>query len=136
MTRRGLLLACAALPLCADDAQEIWDLFTALAAALSAGNSAEFLRHFDRSMPGYEMLQRDVTALVLQADLHSSIELLGNEGHSVELDWYLQVVQKEDAGGSAERRERVRCRLEKQNKRWRIVSFAPLSFFTPPEPVP
>ncbi|MBZ5575719.1 MAG: hypothetical protein LAP40_04065 [Acidobacteriia bacterium] len=141
MTRRGLILACAAFPLCTalhgDDAQQAWDLFTELAAALSSGNAAQFLSYFDREMPGYAALATDVAALVLQADVHSSIELLSNEGNdaarTVELDWYLQIVEQQDAGGSTQRRERIRCRLVKQRNRWKISALEPLSFFAPPK---
>jgi len=141
MTRRGLILACAALPLGAplysDDAQQAWDLFTDLAAALSSGNAAQFMSFFDREMPGYPALATDIAALVLQADLHSSIEVLRNEGdgaaRTVELDWYLQIVEQQDAGGSTQRRERIRCRLAKQKNKWKIAALEPLSFFTPPK---
>ena len=54
MTRRGLLLTAAAWPLRADDAQDVWDLFTEMAAALSDAKSAEFLKAFLPAMPGYE----------------------------------------------------------------------------------
>ena len=138
MTRRGLLATLAALSLRADEAQQVWDLFTELAAVLSAGNAAEFMKPFDRAMPGYGTLEADVRGLLLQAQVQSSIELLNDEGNdsarTVELDWLLRIVEQLDTGAITERRERVRSRLAKQNKKWRILSFDPLTFFTPPRP--
>ena len=136
MTRRGLLATLAAFSLRADDAQQVWDLFTELAAALSAGNAAGFMKPFDRAMPGYETLEANVSGLLLQAQVQSSIELLSDEGgdaaRTVELDWLLRIVEQLDTGAITERRERVRSRLAKQNKKWRILSFEPLALFTPP----
>ena len=138
MTRRGLLLALVASRLRADDAQQVWDLFTQLASALSAGNPVEFMQPFDRAMRGYETLQAEIAGLLLQTEVHSSIELLSDEGdavaRSVELDWFLQIVEKNDTGGVTRRRERVRCRLTKPKKKWQIVSIEPLAFFAPPNP--
>ncbi len=138
MTRRGLLLAWVAAPLLADDAQEIWDLFTQMASALSEGNAVQFLRGFDPSMPGYRTLEANVTALVNQAQVQSSIEVLSDEGNgaarSVELDWFLQLVSQQDAAGSVRRRERVRCKVVKQARKWHITAFEPLALFAPPRP--
>ena len=138
MTRRALLATLAASRLRADDAQQVWDLFTQLAAALSAGNPGEFMQYFDRAMPGYETLRADVSGLLLGYEVHSSIELLNDEGtgaaRMVELDWFLQIVERLDTAGTTRRRERVRCRLAKQGKKWRITALDPLTFFAPPKP--
>ena len=137
MTRRGVLLVAMAMaPLRADEAQEVWDLLTQAASALSSGNSDEFLRVFDRSMPGYQTLAANVAALLSQGDVQSSIEVLSDEGdssrRSVELDWFLQIISAEPGAGSTERREKVQCRLERRGKRWLITALEPLSFFAPP----
>ena len=138
MTRRGFLLTAAAWPLHADDAQDVWDLFTEMAAALSDAKSAEFLKAFVPAMPGYETLRMEIEALLLSYEVHSSIELLSDEGDSafrtVEFDWFLQIVEKLDTAGVTRRREPVRCRLVKQKKKWRISSLEPLQFFAPPKP--
>jgi hypothetical protein len=81
MTRRGLLLGMLTVGLRADDAQDVWDVFTELASALSEGNPVQFLKAFDRSMTGYRMLEADVTALLGQAEVQSSIEILSDEGN-------------------------------------------------------
>jgi hypothetical protein len=137
-SRRAFLVALAAVGLRADDGQEIWEVLTDMASALSEGNASSFLRPFDRAMPGYEMLKANVTALLGQYKVQSSIEPVSDEagstGHALEFDWLMQIVEQEDGVNAIRRRDRVRCRMVKQGKRWRIVSFEPLAFFAPPEP--
>ena len=53
---------------------------------------------------------------------------------SVELDWFLQIVEKQDTASVARRRQTVRCRLVKEKKKWRITALEPLAFFAPPNP--
>lgn len=136
MTRRGLLLAGAACVLRADDADQIWDLFTAMAGALANSDPEQFLQAFNPAMPGFEDLRQNVTALLLVFDVHSSIELVDESGdgtaQTVQLDWFLELVDKQNAGVTR-RREQVRCQLVK-NKKWRITSLQPLSLFAPPAP--
>jgi hypothetical protein len=142
MTRRGLLLAGATMWLGApagsrpeDEAREIWDVLTRLAAALSQGNLTEFLEPFDRSMAGYQILEANAWALLRQYEVQSSIELLrqesGGAARTVELDWFLQLEEQRDAGAVTRRRERVHCRLEKRGKKWKITGIDPVAFFAP-----
>ena len=135
MTRRGLLFAATAWALRADDVQDVWDLFTEMAAALSDGKAGQFMKAFSPGMPGFDTLRMDIDALLASYELQSSIEVLQETGDSaaqmVVLDWYLQIVQKLDTGAVTRRREQVRCRLIKQQKKWRITSFEPLSLFKP-----
>jgi hypothetical protein len=138
MTRRRLLLAACALQLHADNAQDVWDVLTDAASALSEGSAMRFLALFDRSMADYSLLEANINALLNQDQVQSSIELLSDEGNSttrtVELDWFLQVVEQQDAAGLARRRERVRCRLAKRSKKWLITSIEPVAFFAPLRP--
>ncbi|PWU12751.1 MAG: hypothetical protein C5B51_00020 [Terriglobia bacterium] len=138
MNRRRLLLAIAAFQLRADDAQDVWELFTALASALSEGNAVRFMKAFDRSMKDYAVLEASIAALLQQAQVQSSIEVLNDAGdgpsRSVELDWFLQIVDQQDSAASTRRRERVRCRLAKQGKTWQITALEPLAFFAPLRP--
>jgi len=137
MNRRAFLIAGAAWALRADDAADVWDLFTAMAAALSDSEPGQFLQAFNPAMPGFDDLRENVSALLLAYDVHSSIELVDETGdgaaRTVRLDWFLQLVDKQIAGGVTRRREQVRCQLVK-NKKWRISSFEPLSLFAPPAP--
>jgi hypothetical protein len=144
MTRRGLVLAgvagwlgkqAAGSP--EDDAREIWELLTRLGAALSGGNLNAFLEEFDPVMPGYPELQANVSALLGQYEVQSSIELLREEAdhgtRTVDLDWFFQLEEQRDAGSVTRRRERVHCRLEKRGKKWKITKLEPLAFFAPPQ---
>ena len=138
MTRRGLLVACAALPLWADEAQQIWSVLSGLATALSQGDAVGFMNAFDHSMPGYQGLQNDILGLFAQYQVSSSIDLVSDMGddemRTVEADWFLQIVEQQDTQSVTRRRELVRCQLVKRKKNWRIVSFAPIGLFAPPQP--
>jgi len=136
MTRRALILAAASSVLRADDAGDVWDLFSVMASALSDNKPDEFMNAFNHGMPGLEDLRTNIFDLLQAYDIHSSIELLNEDGDNlarmVQLDWFLQIVEKQDTAGVTRRREIVRCRLIKQKKKWRITSLEPLSFFAPP----
>ena len=138
MTRRGLLAAFATLPLCADEAQDVWSLLSGLATALSEGDTVAFMNAFDRSMPGYQELQNNILALFAQYQVSSSIDLASDKGddqmRTVEVDWLLQIVEQQETQSVTRRRELVRCQLVKRKKNWRIASFAPMGFFAPPQP--
>jgi hypothetical protein len=135
MLRRALLLFVSMLAL-ADTRQELIDVFGAMAAALSEGNPAVFLRAIDPSMPGYPRFAAAVRALAAQNDVSSSIEIGKQEGDSrvqtVELDWLLDIRGKDQSHLFVRRQSTVKCRLERRAGKWRIVSLEPLGFFAPP----
>jgi hypothetical protein len=135
-TRRALLFAALASRLRADSADEVWELLSSVASDLSAGHVDEFLRAFDPAMPGYADLRNSVTALLGQAEVQSSVELVSNEGderrRKLEVDWLLRIVGHAEVSGRTSRQEVVKFGCEKQGKRWRIVSMEPLAFFAPP----
>ena len=110
-TRRALLFGALAASLRADSADEVWELLSSAASDLSASHGSEFLRAFDPAMPGYEDLRNNVTTLLGQADVQSSIELVSNEGdgrsRKVEVDWLLRITGHTDVSGSMSRQERV-----------------------------
>jgi hypothetical protein len=137
MTRRSVMILALVQSLRAGTDQQIWDLFAALAAALSAGDAVEFMRYFDPAMPDREKLRAYVAGLVDEGDLQSSVEIRSDEGtdhaRSVELDWLLQIVEREDVAGLTRRREIVKCRLVKNGKNWRIAAFDPIALFAPPK---
>ena len=135
-TRRALLLAALAASLRADSADQVWELIGSLASSLTNGSGDDFLRVFDRSMPGFEQLRTNVNALISQADVQSSIDPVSNEGddqkRTVEVDWLMRMTGHDSVSAAVKREERVKCRFEKQGKRWRIVMLEPLSFFAAP----
>jgi len=87
-------------------------------------------------MPGYEALRAGVTALLSEAEVQSSIELVDDEGddrnRTVELDWLVHIVDRQDGALAERRQQRVKCRVQKSGKKWRIASLEPLQFFAPP----
>jgi hypothetical protein len=136
MTRRAWFLLPFAACLRADSAQQVWDLFASMAAALSEANIDAFMGAFDPAMPGFEALRAAVTGLLHEAEVQSSIELVEEQGddssRTVEMDWLVHIVNRQDGAVAERRRERVKCRVEKSGKQWRIASLEPLQFFAPP----
>ncbi len=135
LARRAFLMALAA-PLLADTRQEILDLITDLASALSEGNGLAFLDHIDRAMPDYQKLGQSILALTEQNEVSAAVDILKQEGddrtQTVELDWLLQIRSREDHGPIERRRETVKCRAERKKKNWKIVSLEPIALFAPP----
>jgi hypothetical protein len=136
MRRRLFLLAMAALAPADAAARQAIDVFTAMASALSEGDAAGFMRLFDRQMPGVNALAANVEALLAQAEVQSSISFLSDEGdearRSVEVEWAMQIREKREAGRVVRRRQTVKCRLERQGRRWVVAAFEPAAFFAPP----
>jgi hypothetical protein len=91
---------------------------------------------FNPAMPGYEELRANVTGLLNEAQVQSAIDLVEEEGddrsRTVELDWLLHIVDQYDNALAERRQQRVKCRVEKSGKKWRIASLEPLQFFAPP----
>ncbi len=149
MTRRTLLALPFALTLHADSAREVWDLLGDAATALSNGDAPGFMEAFDPKMPGYDKLRADVEALVQESEPNPQGLESGREGifcsigpvsekgddhaRELELDWILDIRQRQRAMGATRRRQNVKIRVEKQGKQWRIVSFDPAGFFAPPD---
>jgi len=125
-----------AAPLLANTRQEILDLITELASALSEGNGLAFLDHIDRTMPDYQKLEQSILALTEQNEVSAAIDILKQEGddrtQTVELDWLMQIRSREDSGPIERRRETVKCRAERKKKNWKIVSLDPIALFAPP----
>jgi hypothetical protein len=136
MLRRALLLlipltACAA----ADPAQEILDRVTGMAASLSAGDVHGFMDAFDPAMPGYGKLRDYITGLAEQGTVESFVDVAEDEGNDrsrkVDLDWRLRIKRERDATAAAPRERRLKCRFEKQGKKWRVTALDPVDFFAP-----
>jgi len=145
MTRRALLLAALASRLRADAADDAWDLICTAARALTEatatpppdrGNPAPFLEYFDKKMPGYDTLVNNVTGLLREDDIECTLDQRENDGddHSrtVQVDWQMRVIELGYGTSSTRREEQVKCRVEKQGKKWKIVGLEPLEFFAPP----
>jgi len=133
---RRTFLAVLVAPLLAGTEQEVLDLFTDLASALSEGNGQVFLDRVDHSMPDYEKLQRNILALVAQNEIVAAIDVIEDEGddhtRTVQVDWLLQIRSREETGVLVRRREIVKCRLTRLKKKWKAASLDPISLFEPP----
>jgi hypothetical protein len=116
----------------------VWDLLSESVSSLAEGNSANFLAAFDRRMPGYDQLRANLTGLLGQGSVASSVELAGSQGddrrRTLELDWILSVAVPETGIGVFRRHQRVKCQVERQGRKWRIVAFEPLEFLAPEPP--
>jgi hypothetical protein len=123
----------------------IWDLISNSLGALSAVSGdpnpddsrvpARFLSAFDPRMPGYEQLRANVIGLLSQGNVDSSLELVSSQGddrrRTLELDWTLSLVRPESGIGVLQRHQVVKCQVERQGGKWRIVAFEPLDFLAP-----
>jgi hypothetical protein len=137
MWRRTFLLAMWCVRLKADAQQQVFDLFTKIAAELSADNPMVFLEAVDHDMPHFQEFQSDLVALTGQADVANSLDGVSDEGDEThrteEFDWFMQIVGKSESRPVEQRRAVVKFRLERRGKKWKIVAIDPLHFFAPPK---
>src|ERR1700691_6726017 len=126
MWRRTFLLAMWCTRLGADAKQQVFDLFTKIAAELSADNPMVFLEAVDHDMPHFQEFQADLMALTGQADVANSLDPMSDEGDDThraeEFDWFMQIVGKSESRPVEQRRAVVKFRLERRGKKWKIVA--------------
>ena len=104
------------------------EVFRAVSEALANLDTDAFLDQFDRQMPEYDKLRDEIRDLVGTAqEIGSTIDVITDEGdeqkRTLELDWLLKIDNQEP------RRRVVKCRVEKQGKKWRITTLEPLELF-------
>ena len=120
------LLALIALAASGETPQPVLDVLRALSEALANQDAAAFMDQFDKSMAGFEKLLPEIEVLVAQ-DVSSTIDVITDEGdalkRTMELDWLLSIDNQEP------RRQVVKCRMDKQGKKWKIVALEPVGFF-------
>jgi hypothetical protein len=144
IVRSAALVCLAAVFACADAHDDVIEVITSMAGALSetgdetlahTANVPKFMSAFSRDMPAYDTLQNNVTALVNNAQVSSSIQPLSEDGdeqaRKIDLDWLLEVRSLEPDGPLVRRREVVHCELRKEKKHWKIVALNPIEFFAP-----
>ena len=127
----AVLLACPLLAAETSPTDFVWSV----AEALSNGDTAAFRESFDPSMPGLKAFERNAAALMAQAGVESRIEFgpisgVGGE-RLLDLDWTLDITQREGIAGLTHRTAKVHCRLLDRGGHWRIASFEPADFFSP-----
>jgi hypothetical protein len=131
---RSALLICIAVVFASADAHDdVVEVVTSMAGALTDVNVSKFMAAVSKDMPGYGTLENNVTALVKQGEVSSSIQTVSEAGddqaRSIDLDWVLEVRSLEQDGPIVRRREVIHCELRKEKKHWKIVLLKPLDFF-------
>jgi hypothetical protein len=145
-TARCTALFCiAAAFACADAHDDVMDVVASMAGALTEvsgdaagtvrGNVSKFMAAVSKDMPDYDTLKNNVTALVDEGEISSSVLPLTEDGdtqsYKIDLDWLLEVRSLEQDGPLVRRREVVHCELRKEKKHWKIIALKPLDFFAP-----
>jgi hypothetical protein len=139
------LLGIAAAFACADAHDDVMDVVASMAGALTEvsgdaagtvrGNVSKFMAAVSKDMPDYDTLKNNVTALVDEGEISSSVLPLTENGdtqtYKIDLDWLLEVRSLEQDGPLVRRREVVHCELRKEKKHWKIIALKPLDFFAP-----
>ena len=124
--RRLVFLMAAALA-SAEPPADVLKFFSSAGEALADGDSRAFLGKFDRNMPGYSALRDEIEGLLAAHEVGSTIEVVNDEGdnqkRALELDWLLSIT---DVG---QRRQIVKCRIERRGKEWKITALEPVEFF-------
>ena len=143
--RCAALFCIAAAFACADAHDDVMDVVASMAGALTEvsgdaagtvrGNVSKFMAAVSKDMPDYDTLKNNVTALVDEGEISSSVLPLTENGdtqtYKIDLDWLLEVRSLEQDGPLVRRREVVHCELRKEKKHWKIIALKPLDFFAP-----
>jgi hypothetical protein len=130
--RRFLLLALAPALLRADDRTDALDAIAPLASALSDGDAGTVIDRLPRDAPNYAELRSNVSALITQAQVTSSVEVLDAASGKAELDWYMEIRSRETGTVVERRRGRVSIRFRGR----KLLAIEPASMFAAPKPPP
>jgi hypothetical protein len=113
------------------------------AAFISDGEPVGALEAVDKSTKGYGAIGEDLQALAAQTEVLCSIDIVedkeagddGSDVHHLDVDWYMVLKSRTDAGLVERRRKRVAVTIQrfsvKSGPVWRIVSLAPLDILAP-----
>jgi len=104
------------------------EVFRPVAEALANQDADAFLDQFDPKMPQFEKLRDEIQELFSMAqEIGSTVDVITDEGdefkRTLDLDWLLKI------DNNAPRRQIVKCRVEKQAKKWKITALEPVDFF-------
>ncbi len=104
------------------------EVFRGVSEALANLDADAFLAQFDQQMPDYDKLRDEIRELMGTAqEIGTTIDVITDEGDDemrmLDLDWLLKI----DNGDA--RRQIVKCRVEKQGKKWKITALEPVEFF-------
>ncbi|HET8548552.1 MAG TPA: hypothetical protein VFL57_11130 [Bryobacteraceae bacterium] len=113
----------------AQDRSAYVDVLAGMAAALAASDASEFLRYIDDGAPDRERLKALVEALLAQAEVTSSVEVIEVAGGAARVDWYMEVRARTPGTPVERRRREVTVKI---NARQRVTELRPVEFFGPP----
>jgi hypothetical protein len=124
----GFLLAASLILVAQERPAPQMQVFREIAEALANRDADAFLDQFDRQMQGYETLRDEIRELLaVTQEIGTTMDVISDEGdeqkRSLELDWVLKL-DTEDP-----RRQIVKCRAERQGKKWKITALEPVDFF-------
>lgn len=128
MWRRGFLLLAPVLALRGDSRSDALDAVAPVAAALAEGDAGLALSVVPKSDPKAPQLRANITALLAQSAVTSSVDVIASEPGRAELDWYMEIRSRETEM-VVERRRGVVTITHRKGK---LLSLGPASFFAPP----
>ena len=128
MRFQALLIVAGLMAVGQNRPPEQMEVFRLVTEALANQDADTFLDQFDSKMPQYEKLRDEIQELFGMAqEIGSTIDVITDEGdelkRTLDLDWLLKI------DNNAPRRQIVKCRVEKQGKRWKITALEPVDFF-------
>jgi hypothetical protein len=120
-----VLLAAAAR---AEPPKEVIQVVSDAAEALANNDANVFLDLIDSRMTGYESLSAEIHYMVgAEDEIDSAVEVVSSSGgdqkYELELDWVLKF------GMETPKRAIIKCRIERQGRKWKITSLTPVDFF-------
>jgi len=129
----GSLLAASLTAVGQNRPPEQMEVFRLVNEALANQDADAFLDQFDPKTPQYEKLRDEIQELFGMAqEIGSTIDVITDEGdelkRTLDLDWLLKM------DNHAAKRQIVKCRVEKQGKKWKITALDPVEFFRVPVP--
>jgi chaperonin GroEL (HSP60 family) len=128
MWSRRAFVVLAALAAYADDREDALAAIEPLAAALSEGDGAGFMKRVPRDTANYSELETNVGALLGMAEVTSSIEVTSASEGKAELDWQMHIRSRERQMLLERRRGTVNIEFRGRE----LKALTPASFFAPP----
>jgi hypothetical protein len=122
------LVLITAIAAWAEPPQEVIQVVSDAADALANNDANIFLDLFDNHMPGFDSLSAEVHYMAgAEDEIDSSVEVVTATGAGqrwdLQLDWVLRF------GMETPRRAIIKCRIEKQGRKWKITALTPVDFF-------
>ena len=118
----------------ADQAADVLNQISAVATSLSAGNAAEAMDPFDKSLPNYEQLQNELIGLTTAYTLRNEIDVTDEQDApdetNVTVNWVM-TLESTQTNSTDQRSGAIKIRLLRKGKKWKIVNFSPIDLFDP-----